>query len=90
MPITKSAKKAMRQAITRTERNKGIKSKVKTFEKKVMLMSKSDVEGAKKILPEAFSVIDTACKKHHLHKNTAARKKSKLARAVAAAGGKAK
>ncbi len=90
MPITKSAKKAMRQAITRTERNKAIKSQVKTYVKKVLVLSKTDVEGAKKILPQAFSVIDTACKKHHLHKNNAARKKSRLARVVQAAEGKTK
>lgn len=83
MPVTKSAKKAVRQAKARTERNKGTQTKVKTFMKKVLVLSKTDVDAAKKILPEAYSVIDTACKKNLMHKNTAARKKSRLARAVA-------
>ncbi len=90
MPITKSAKKAMRQAATRTERNKGTKTKLKTYMKKVMVLSKTDIEGAKKMLPEAYSVIDTACKKNLLHKNNASRKKSKLARTIKAAEEKSK
>lgn len=83
MPITKSAIKAAKQAKTRTERNKGTKTKVKTYMKKVMVLSKTNPEEAKKSLSEAYSVIDTATKKNLLHKNTAARKKAKLARAVA-------
>jgi small subunit ribosomal protein S20 len=89
MPIIKSAKKAARQALARTERNKGTRTKLKTFVKKVLELSKSDVNHAKKILPEAYSVIDTASKKNIIHKNNAARKKAKLARAVAAAEKKA-
>jgi small subunit ribosomal protein S20 len=83
MPVTRSAKKKARQAIVRTERNKGWRTKLKTYMKKVTVLSKSNVEDAKKLLPEAYSVIDTACKKHLIHKNTAARKKSLLARTVA-------
>lgn len=80
----------MRQAATRTERNKGTKTKLKTYMKKVMVLSKTDIEGAKKMLPEAYSVIDTACKKNLLHKNNASRKKSKLARTIKAAEEKSK
>lgn len=90
MPITKSAKKAARQAISRTERNKSTTTQVKTFMKKILTLSKTDVEGAKKVLPKAYSVIDTACKKNILHKNNADRKKSRLARTIAAAESKNK
>jgi small subunit ribosomal protein S20 len=83
MPVTRSAKKKARQAIVRTERNKGWRTKLKTFMKKVQVLSKTNVEDAKKLLPEAYSVIDTATKKHLIHKNNAARKKSLLARSVA-------
>jgi small subunit ribosomal protein S20 len=83
MPVTRSAKKKARQAIVRTERNKGMRTKLKTYLKKIMVLSKSNVEDAKKLLPEAYSVIDTACKKNLIHKNNAARKKSLLARTVA-------
>jgi small subunit ribosomal protein S20 len=86
MPVIKSAKKKARQAKAHEERNKGLRTRVKSTMKKMLVLSKTDVEGAKKFMPEAFSVIDTACKKHLLHKNTAARKKSLMARQIA--GGK--
>jgi small subunit ribosomal protein S20 len=85
MPIIKSAKKKARQAKRHEERNKATRSRVKTFIKKIMILSKTDPAGAKKLLPEAYSVMDTACKKHMLHKNNADRKKSLLARTVARA-----
>lgn len=75
----------MRQAIRRTERNKGTRTRVKTFMKKVLELSKSDAAQAEKLLPEAYKHIDTAAKKNQMHKKTAARRKSRLARTVAAA-----
>ena len=83
MPVIKSAKKKARQAIVHRERNQATRTKVKTFIKKVITLSKSNVEEAKKLLPEAYSVIDTASKKNVLHPNNAARKKSLLARTIA-------
>ncbi len=82
MPVIKSAKKKARQALAHEERNKGTRTKVKTFIKKIMEKSKTNQEEARKLLPEAFSVLDTAAKKHLMHKNTAARRKSLLARTV--------
>ena len=90
MPITKSAKKAMRQTYARTARNKSAGTQVKTYMKKVMTLSKSDVAEAQKVLPTAYKVIDTACKKNLIHKSNANRKKSRLARVVAAAEAKKK
>ena len=84
MPIIKSAKKKARQALTHYDRNQATRTKVKTYMKKVLTLSKGKPEDAKKLLQEAYSVIDTACKKNILHANNAARKKSRLARAVAA------
>jgi len=86
MPLIKSAKKKARQAKKHEERNKGMRTKVKTYLKKIMVLSKTDTEAAKKLLPEAYSVIDTACKKHLLHPNNAARKKSLMARMVGRGG----
>lgn len=82
MPIIKSAKKKARQALTHFARNQSTRTKVKTYMKKVLTMDKTKTEDAKKLLSEAFSVIDTACKKHLMHPNTAARRKSRLARTV--------
>ncbi len=82
MPVIRSAKKKARQALKHLERNKGLRTEVKTYMKKVVTLSKTNPEEAKKILPLAYSVIDTAAKKHLLHKNNAAHKKSLLARSL--------
>ena len=85
MPVIQSAKKQMRQDIKRRARNHPLKSAVKTVMKNALkLMKEGKVEELKKNLPHIYSVIDTALKKHLLHKNTAARKKSRLALALAA------
>ncbi len=84
MPIIKSAKKKAKQALVHFERNQGYRTKLKTYIKKVVTLSKTDIEEAKKVLPLAYSVIDTACKKHLIHPNNAAHKKSRLAKLVGA------
>lgn len=88
MPVTSSAKKAMRQAETRLERRKPYKSRLKTELKKVLTLAKSDSKKAEKQLSVAYKVIDTAAKKNIIHKNNAARKKSMLAKVVAKASAK--
>lgn len=80
----------MRQDIRRTDRNKGTKTRVKTYMKKILELSKSNNEEAEKLLPTAYKVIDTAAKKNILHNKNAARKKSLLARTVAASKDKIK
>lgn len=85
MPITSSAKKAMRQAKTRLENRKPYKSRLKSEVKKVLTFAKTDVAKAQKQLSVAYKVIDTAAKKNIIHKNNAARKKSRLAGVVAKA-----
>lgn len=86
MPVIKSAKKKARQALKHQERNKAMHTMVKTYMKKITVLSKSNLEEAKKLLPKAYKVLDTASKKHIMHKNTAARKKSLLARTIAHGG----
>ena len=86
MPVIKSAKKKARQALVHQERNKSTRTMVKTYIKKILELSKSNNEEAKKLLPKAYRILDMACKKHLLHRNNASRKKSRLARLVA--GGK--
>lgn len=83
MANIKSAKKRILVIETKTARNKAIKSKVKTYVKKVeTAVANKDVEAAKAILPEAISVINKAASKGVYHKNTAARKVSRLTKAV--------
>ncbi len=85
MPIIKSAKKRIKQNVVRRERNKSTRSKAKTYMKKVLVAVKEGKKDeAVKELAKAYSMIDTATKKKILHPNTAGRKKSLLARAIAA------
>ena len=83
MANIKSAKKRISVTETQTARNKAIKSKVKTYVKKVeTAVEKKDVEAAKVALKEAISVINKAGSKGVYHKNTCARKISRLTKAV--------
>ncbi len=87
MANIKSAKKRVLVSKTRYERNKAIKSGVKTAIKKVVLaIEAGDKETAQKELLAATSAIDKAQKKGVFHKNTASRKVSRLAAAVNSIG----
>ena len=77
MPITKSAKKALRQSERRKARNLLIKRKIKKLTKQARKLS---LEDAKKLLPELYQAFDKAAKRGILKKNTAARRKAKYAR----------
>ncbi len=83
MANIKSAKKRILVNETKAARNKQIKSKVKTVIKKVdAAVAANDKELAKTSLVEAVSEIDKACSKGVYHKNTAARKVSRLSKAI--------
>lgn len=81
MPITKSAKKALRGSLRKkaiNDRNKkNVKEAVKKIEK---LVKEKKNDEAKKFLPLAYSAIDKATKKGVLKKNTASRKKARLSK----------
>jgi small subunit ribosomal protein S20 len=84
MPIIKSAKKRVKQAEKRRQRNFPVRSSMKTHIKKVLLLAKEGKkQEAEKELPTAYKIIDTAAKKNIIHNNNAARKKSRLAKTVA-------
>ena len=74
MANIKSAKKRVLVNRKKAERNKSIKSGVKTSIRKV--------EAAVAALQNAISTIDKAATKGVYHKNTAARKVSRLSKAV--------
>jgi len=79
----KSAKKRIKVIETKTARNKAIKSKVKTMIKKVdAAVAAGDKELAKAALSQAVAEIHKACSKGVYHKNTVARKVSRLSKAV--------
>ena len=83
MANIKSAKKRIQVTKIRNERNKAIKSSVKTAMKKVdAAVAANDKAAAQAALLVATSTIDKAAKKGVYHKNNAARKVSRLAKAV--------
>lgn len=83
MANIKSAKKRILVIDKKTERNKAIKSKVKTYIKKVYAAIESgDKAAASSALLEATSVISKAASKGVYHKANAARKVSRLTKAV--------
>ena len=83
MANIKSAKKRILVNQTKADRNKAIKSGVKTSIKKVVAAEEAgDKAIATTALTDAISTIDKATSKGIYHKNTAARKVSRLSIAV--------
>jgi len=79
MPITKSAKKALRQNAKRRIKNLIYKNKVKDLIKKIrFLASEKKSEEAKKLLSELYKTLDKSARVGVIKKNTASRKKSRL------------
>lgn len=81
MPNIKSAKKRVLVINKKTARNKAIKSEVKTEIKKfTAAVEAGDKAAATALFPSTCSIIDAAVSKGVLKKNTAANKKSGLAK----------
>ena len=84
MANTTSARKAQRQSIKRKKLNLAKKSRVHRLTKEFqVLVSKKETGQAQDLLSQAYKAIDKAAKTGILKKNTAARKKSRLARLLA-------
>jgi small subunit ribosomal protein S20 len=80
---TVSAKKRIRQNAKRNARNRARKSRIRTEVTKVRQTAASgDAAAAEKQLREASKVIDQVAAKGTIHKNKAARLRSRLARRV--------
>ncbi len=83
MPNIKSAKKRMRQTLKRTARNRVRKEKLKKAVKAYKgALAAGDQQAVADELKKANKAIDKAKVKGILHKNTANRRKSRLARAA--------
>jgi small subunit ribosomal protein S20 len=80
MPAHKHRSKTMRQANKSKARNMDVKTQIKSLTKRVL--SAETPEAAQKDLIAATSAIDKATKKGVLHKRTAARRVSRLAKKV--------
>ena len=83
MPITKSAKKALRQSERKRVRNLQKRRKLKNLLKEVkFLLSEKKTEEAKKLLPQVYKFLDKAAKTGLIKKNTASRKKSRITKLI--------
>jgi small subunit ribosomal protein S20 len=88
MPNHKSAEKRVRQSERRRKLNRGNRSRLRTSLKNLRSALEGDGKQASEILPETISTIDRAVQKGVLHKNAAARYKSRLTARVNAAAAK--
>ena len=83
MANIKSAKKRVQVTAIRTERNKAIRSEVKTYVKRVeAAVEAKDKALAESELKAAIKVIEMAGSKGVYHDNTVSRKVSRLAKLV--------
>jgi small subunit ribosomal protein S20 len=79
MPHSASAKKRLRQSIVRRDRNRAIKSEIKTSIRKVLdALSDKDVSAAQELFRTVAKKTDQAASSRTIHRNKAARIKSRL------------
>jgi len=83
MPITKSAKKALRQSHKRKKGNLAYKNKIKELVKKFRaLLAEQKTSEAKTLLPQVYKALDKAAKAGVIKKNTASRRKARTAKSL--------
>jgi len=84
MPITQSAKKALRQSVRRRARNiikkEAFKDAIRQIKK---LAGEKQTGEAKKLLPALYKALDKAAKTNAIKKNKASRLKSRLTKLIA-------
>lgn len=84
MPHSKQAKKRVRTSEERRDRNRSLRSTMRTAIKGVeSAVEQKKTEDAKAALADAMLRIDKCAKRNIIHENNASRKKSSLARLVA-------
>ncbi|MCR4334432.1 MAG: 30S ribosomal protein S20 [Patescibacteria group bacterium] len=83
MPITSSAKKALRASKTKRVYNLRIKANVDSSIKELKkLVVKKDKVGAMKLMPAVYKALDKAAKKNYIKDNNASRLKSRISAMV--------
>ena len=80
MPITKSAKKAIRGSLRKKTFNDKRKRAMKDIMRKLEKAVKTNKTEAAKMLPQAFQAIDKAAQRGVIKKNNAARNKARLSK----------
>ncbi len=85
MANTKSAIKAARKAVRLTDRNRGVKTRLKTLRKRLdTALAAKDAAGGKTAAAAYVSAMDKAVKSGVVHKNAASRAKAHAAKIFAA------
>ena len=89
MPNIKSAKKRLKQSVVRRDRNRSEKKTIHTRCKKVLAEVKAgNVEQAETEFRNATKLIDKSAAKSVIHRNAAARTKSRLSTKIKSLKGK--
>jgi len=88
MPNPPSAKKRLRQSVTRRARNRSTKTALRTLTRKVReSVAASDVAQSEETFNTLVKKIDRASSQKVIHANAAARTKSRLSKAIKAIKG---
>ena len=83
MPITRSAKKALRQSQRRYAYNMARKTAYRQVVTKIKKLSASgQIDEARTLLPQLYKTVDKAAKTHAIAQNKAARLKSRLSKFI--------
>ena len=83
MANTKSAEKRIRQSAVNRERNRSSKSQMRSAVRELRgKIEAGDATGAQELLPTTLRIIDMTAQKRAVHRNLAARTKSRLTKAV--------
>jgi len=86
MANTKSSKKDIKRSTKRRLINTGVRSALKTHIKKVKVAAKTGEANVQENLIAAISALDKAVQRGIIHKNQAARRKSRIAKLASVAG----
>ena len=77
----KQARKRHRQSLERRDRNRAVRSRVRRQMRKMReAVAAGDAEAIRLLLPETYRVIDVGRRRGALHRGTASRSKSRMAR----------
>lgn len=88
MANSRSAEKRVRQDAARRSRNRAYRTRMRTSVKRLRgLVAAGDAEAARQALPETLATVDATCRHGVIHRNAAARTKSRLERAVRSLAG---
>lgn len=81
MPIKRAALRQLRKDRVRAERNRAVRSELRTLKKRIFtLLDQGKRDDAQQLLPQVSKRFDQAVSKRLVQKNTAARLKSQLMR----------